>query len=525
MVSICSLRLDHNALDTLFFVFMGVVWVTGSYGSNRLAEARRQQVSEMAYKQGRNPWMEETMILTSMLSAKHRILSRRVASLPTELDTWLKRAEADNMLEKNFSQIEVLDHFMRTLCALNEDSLNALDPTGDVDVFLSNALDLTKDVTKSHFIWDFFRDRLELRFVPQFQQPLLMADLISYDCYTKIIDRAKALRIIPNHGFREYPFTGLVTEISPATWPRGRRPPALRNHNLPVPVIDLPWDHLANPWELLTIAHEVGHNVDEDLGKLTEAMIPLIANQLEAATTPTGRIVRWQTWTSEILADLVGILLTGPAFVQALTWLLMLPRHYVRYIDSTGPHPPHYLRAFINTALVRHLGLSRSAYALEAGWKALYGEAGDDFSPYLPEIEPVITTILDTPIAALKDLDGELHSLIELIAFTADDQARIQEAAAKLVAGAPPGKLPIRQVVSASQLAFEQMVQASDTARLATLAQNTQQAIINLAPRGRLPVGLASRRAQKHLDDLARAYLKRPLDDIGIRWPVTKERR
>jgi len=282
---------------------------------------------------------------------------------------------------------------------------------------------------------------------------------------------------------------------------------------------------VVNPWELLTIAHEVGHDVDEDLGKLTETLIPVVANQLEAVTAPTGRIAQWQAWTSEILADLVGILLTGPAFVHALTWLLMLPRHWVRYIDSTDPHPPYYLRVFINTAMVRHLGLPQSADALEAGWKTLYGEAGDDFSPYLPEIEAVITAILDTPIAVLQDLDGRLHSLSELIAFTPDDQARIQEAAAKLATGAQLSNLPIRHVVSVSQLAFEQMGQASNTVGLAALAQHTQQIIIDLAPGGQLPIGVASPRAQQHLNDLARAYLERSPEDIGIHWPAIEERR
>lgn len=465
------------------------------------------------------------MILTSMLTTKHQILSRRVASLPTELDAWLERAEADNVLEKNFSQIEALDHFMRTLCALNQERFNALDPAGDVNAFLSGALDLAEDVIKSHVIWDFFRDRLELRFVPQFQQSMLIADLISYDCYTAVMDQAKALRIIPDQGFREYPLTGLATEFSPVTWPRGRRPRALQNHNLPVPVIDLPWDHLVNPWELLIIAHEIGHDVDEDLGKLTRALQPAIADQLETAQTPMERIAQWQAWASEILADLVGILLTGPAFARALTGLLTLPKHDVRYVDPTDPHPPHYLRVFINTALVRRLGPPRSADALEAGWKALYGEPGDDFGPYLAEVEPIISATLDTPLTALRDLDGKPHSLNELVAFTLDDQALIQGAAADLAAGAPLGRLSIRYVVSASQLAFEQIAVAGDAANLDGLAQRTRQTILDLSPPGQLPVGLTSPRARQHLDDLARAYLDRPLDDFGIHWPAAREGR
>lgn len=450
------------------------------------------------------------------LMAKYQILSRRVASLPAELDTWIEWAAADNTLQKNFSQIQALDHFMRALCRLNEDGFNGLDPSGNIDAFLDSALQLSANVIKAHTIWDFFRDRLELRFVPQFQQPLLVADLVSYDCYTTVMDRAKALRIIPERGFREYPLTGLFAEFSPATWPRGRRPPALWNRNLPVPVIDVPWDHLINPWELLTIAHEVGHDVDEDLGKLTVALQPAITDRMNEVKTPADRFVRWQQWTSEILADLAGILLTGPAFVRMLTSLLTLPRHCVRHISSTDAHPPHYLRVFIDTALVRRLRLAQSAAAIDMGWKAIYGEPDNEFSSYLRDVEPVISAILDTPIDALQDQDGQRHSLSELISFTPADQALIEEAAAKLGTEASLGKLHIRHVVSASQLAFEQIAKTGDAARLERLAQSTQQAIVELTPPGQLPAGLASHRVRKRLEDLAHALLGRPLVDFGI---------
>jgi hypothetical protein len=224
------------------------------------------------------------------LRAKHQILSRQTVLFSAELKDWVEWAADGSALAKNFSQIEALNCFMRRLCQSNERGASALDPAGGADVFLDNALHLTADLIKSHVVWEFFRDRLELRFVPLFQQSLLMADLVSYDCYRTITDRAEALQIIPVQGIREYPLIGLVTQFSPATWPRGARPPALQNNCLPVPVIDLPWDHLANPWELLTIAHEVGHDIDEDLGKLTQALQPAITDQMNRAFCPVAEV-------------------------------------------------------------------------------------------------------------------------------------------------------------------------------------------------------------------------------------------
>jgi len=450
------------------------------------------------------------------LMAKYQVLSRCVASLPSELDTWIKWTATGSTLERNFSQIRALDYFTRTLCKLNDNSISDLDPAGNVDVFLSDALDLTQNLIKSHAVWDFFRERLELRFVPQFRHLLLVADLISYDCYNTVMDRAKALQIGPAQGYREYPLIGLVTEFSPATWPRGRRPPALENRCLPVPIIDLPWDHLTNPWGLLIIAHEVGHDVAEDLGKIAKLLQSAVTQRLDAGGTSSERIVRWKKWTSEIIADLVGVLLTGPAFVGALAGLLTLPRYQVRLFDMRK-HPPHYLRIFINTTLVRRLGLSHAADALDAGWKVLYGEPGTDFEPYLADIEPVVSAILDTPLDTLQNQqDGRRHSLSELLTFTLNDQALIDRSAARLADGVLPDGLPIRHVVSASQMAFEQVVRGGNTARLEGLAQCTRQAVIALSPPGQLAAGVGSRRAEQHLEGLARALLERPLEDFGL---------
>jgi hypothetical protein len=456
------------------------------------------------------------MTLVPALRAKHHILSRRVASLSSELEAWVKWAAAGSTLERNFSQIEALDYFMRALCKLNEDGVNALNPDGDVDVFLSGALDLGANVVKSHVTWNFFRDRLELRFVPQFQQSLHIADLISHDCYTTVMERAEALQIVPAQGFRAYPLIGLASRFSPVTWPRGRRPKALQNRNLPVPVIDLPWDHMVNPWELLTIAHEVGHDVDQDLGKLSRALQPVVASQLGEIKTPAKRIAQWKRWTSEILADLVGMQLTGPAFAGVLAELLTLPKHQVRHIRADGKHPPHYLRVLINTVLARRMGLSQAVNSLEADWKTLYGEPGDDFGPYLPDVEPVVSAILDTPLAALQGREEQRHSLDELVVFAPSSQECIQEAAAKLAAGAAPGELAIRHVVSSSQLAFEQMMGTGDAAKLESLARHTRQTIIALTPPKRLRAGLASGRVRRRLDELARTFFEYSLDDFDV---------
>jgi hypothetical protein len=455
------------------------------------------------------------------LNIKLQTLSRSVASVPNELKTWLEWATTDHALEKNFTQIRRLVYFVEKLCQQNNDSLGSLEVT-DTDTFLDQALELISNVIKTHTVWDFFRDRLELRFVPQFQEPLLLADLVAHDCYSTVMERAEALRIIPQHDFREYPLIGLVAEFSPATLRRGHYLKALENENLPIPVINLPWDYLSIPWLLLTIAHEAGHDLDEDLNKLSEVLKPHIGACLKDLNVPQNRIENWQRWTSEILADLMGILLTGPAFTSVLTEMLTLPRIYVLDKNPGGKHPPHYLRIFINTTLIQSLGLSQYANTFETNWQMLYDKPNSDFTPYLADIQPVLSTMLDTPLMALQDRNGGLHSLKELVPFTPDTQVHIQDAAAELDVGPLTSEIPIRHVVSAVRLAFEKAVTKGHTCSVETLIQHAQKSISELAPPGQLDKNL-SRRASEHLDKLAHDILKYPLSEFGIDSAIVNE--
>ena len=458
------------------------------------------------------------MIENPMLTMKTQVLSRRVNALQVDFESWIDNIATNQLLEKNFSQVEALNRFINILFVFNKNSIDAINSVTEMPNLLNNTLELTQNVIRTHFLWDFFRSRLELRLTSQFQKQLLVADLIAYDCYTTIINRAKTLRIVPQNGFREYPLVGLIPGFSPATWPRGRRPKALQNPKLPVPIIDIPLDHIVNPWELLTIAHEVGHDIDEDLGGLTKSLTPDLVKQLEAAHTPISLIDCWKAWLGEILADIVGILLTGSDFVTVLAGLLTLPQDYMMYYKSTDPHPPHYLRVFINTILLRHLGLSKEADSIDRNWKALYGDIDGEFKTYFGQIEVVISTILHMPIEVLRDVNGNKHCLKDLISFPPDFHDKIQKAANELIRGEIPKSSPIRYIASASLRAFESSVSDKNFSNIERLALQTQSSIIELSPPGKLPAS----RHNKHIENLAQAYFHSPLEDIGLILPFEK---
>jgi hypothetical protein len=113
----------------------------------------------------------------------------------------------------------------------------------------------------------------------------------------------------------------------------------------------VPWDHVENVWELTSLMHEVGHDLEADL-KLRVPLVASLTQKLRAAGVPETRIARWAKWEGETFADLVALQLGGPAFAYALFHLLLLPGPTVTMLDPDDPHPNHYVRILMNAAYV-----------------------------------------------------------------------------------------------------------------------------------------------------------------------------
>src|SRR5688572_26758112 len=100
------------------------------------------------------------------LAIKKQELKRRVSSLPSELSAW-KQATTDD-LDKNahFSQVQAIQILVETLTATQPAEVDALDPAGDPRTFEAAALGIMKSIIRAQRAWDFFRDKLELRYSP-----------------------------------------------------------------------------------------------------------------------------------------------------------------------------------------------------------------------------------------------------------------------------------------------------------------------------------------------------------------------
>ena len=406
------------------------------------------------------------MTQVATLTLRRDEFARRVEALPKEVSSWKERttAELDDM-NAHFSQLEALEVLMNALVERQRTLLETLNPNGDVEQFRVGALSLVQEVIKSQRVWDFFRDKLELRFSPDFKDVLWTADTIAWDCYRPVMDRAVQAGIVPAEEVREPPLTYLTAEFSPATWVRGSRPNDGRNYDLgtstlPIPVIEIPWDHLGNLWELVSLQHEVGHDLEADL-KLRGDLLASLTAKLTEAAAPTERVKTWVAWEGEIFADLVGMQLGGPAFSRGLMHLILLPSAMVTTYDATDPHPTHYVRVLMNAAYLRTLvkdnqALNDAADEIETVWKELYGEVAS-FAPFESDFPHVFAALMDTKLAPLGN-----RTVRELMPFSAADNTRIRSAAAYLRTGqnAPgPQSMAPRHAASAARIAAADAVE------------------------------------------------------------------
>ncbi|HIK39071.1 hypothetical protein [Thermoleptolyngbya sp. M55_K2018_002] len=406
------------------------------------------------------------MPIQSILQSRCEELKRRVNALAEEIEAWQARSIHALDMQIHYSQIKAISVLMEEFTARQQTILNKLDPESDSEIFRIHALSLVQESILAQKVWDFFRSKLELRFSPTYKDVLWLADTVAFDCYHSALEKAADEKILPRSQFREPPLTYLIAGFSPITWVRGSRPNDGRIYELgvatlPIPAIALPWDHVENIWELLTIHHEVGHDLEADF-KLRPALQASTERTLANAGRQPAQIEVWLKWQGEVFADLVALQLAGPAFAEVLANLLLLPRSSVVEYNSSDPHPTPYVRILIDTAYAHTLApecqqIKTHATNIESGWKELYGEQ-PQFQVYLDECKLVFQALMDSP---LEPLQGK--TMRSLLPFTPGDALRIASAATYLLTGQNrPSYLTPRHCVSAARLAATQASLQSD---------------------------------------------------------------
>ena len=216
-------------------------------------------------------------------------------------------------------------------------------------------------------IWDFYFDLFVQR-LSAFGERLRAVNRIGANCYEDLYLGLGTARPAP----RLLPFSYADAGFSPLTYRRRVPLRRLRHHPNLFPLVVLPQHRLENVWALSSVLHELSHNLQADLG-LWEILPKLIFERLTGdGGLPAEIAAIWARWHKEIAADLIALILGGPATVESLMDVVGRSRRAtVRYTEG-GVHPTPVLRVPINLVLLRRLGFGSTAAAIAAAWRRLY---------------------------------------------------------------------------------------------------------------------------------------------------------
>jgi hypothetical protein len=230
-------------------------------------------------------------------------------------------------------------------------------------------------------IWGFFRDKYDQRNDqrtaqrgPYYGDLLLAADNVTWSCYDQAFKQAEAFRIESQRGTPPLPF--IESRYGPTATPTNARfiPPDLLAEldkyfqakflgELPIPLLSVPSSYDQAPWWLVVLGHEVGHHIafkqfgGKQLGAaFQEAVKGAVKGEAENVVTA------WQSWSDELIADVLSIFLVGPSAIKAMSAL-----------EFAGPRQMRETRDKYPPAVVRLAFLTKIADISKLGGKSALG--------------------------------------------------------------------------------------------------------------------------------------------------------
>lgn len=174
-----------------------------------------------------------------------------------------------------------------------------------------------------------------------------------------------------------------------------------------VPYTAMPTEKTAgNMRDFLAIPHEVGHYVYRHGWIEGERCEVALRNSLP------GEPAWLERWLEELFADIYGGLIGGP--IMALSFQeLQTDNHIVELGRDDGHHPVAALRPYIYSDLLRDMGLTDPADALDEKWAGTLRRLGapESFRPFQPEAEKGVSA---DPVL-LSKARADVQEIVKLI--------------------------------------------------------------------------------------------------------------
>jgi hypothetical protein len=288
----------------------------------------------------------------------------------------------------------------------------------------------------------------------------------------------------------------------------------------------MPRDFEKSLWGWPAIAHEVAHDfyyslkglelsLRARLGLPGKVEIPMSSAELDGAWLRS----LFGAWLPEVVADTLGTIILGPAYVETMLRAFRNPTSPQRTAailqnqSLIDEHPPPRLRLYMAARVLHHLGRHEEADALWARWEADHAEVGFYFLPLRGQwvglsdeaLHSVADAVVDVLIQrAWPELEG-FHLLnIPGFAYQHAEHAEVTRLSADLVRGERLDA-DVRWIVAAAVMAAAAQPALHDSILRA--------ARLSIAGRTPPTVGLAApklRHTSATIGEILVASLKRP---------------
>jgi hypothetical protein len=368
------------------------------------------------------------------------------------------------------ARLAEIDRHVRTQLATLSRELRT--PGTSFDGLLRKAALVEREVDRARRAYGLFFDVFIQRGTT-FAPALAACDSIANDCF-QVVRRAAPGLI---HGPLLKPVTYLEHSFSPATFRRGVMLRRLLGERNPFPLVRVPYERIESPWGMGVVLHEIGHNLQADLAVWQETQQAVQRRVFQVGRNPWLTRI-WTRWHKEIFADLIAILLGGPASARSMKDFLAYPAARVLSFRPLSVHPTPYVRMFIQAEMLRRMGFGSDARRIQRIWGTLYAAhvpRGRVPAPLIATASRIIPHVVDE-IAYQPRRNLGQRALVDVVPFAAADERIIQRAAPSIARGVLPPDLPPRFAVSASRYAFER--------RMASAGVISRTVLTGLARRG-----------------------------------------
>jgi len=339
-------------------------------------------------------------------------------------------------------------------------------------------------------LWRSYRSLITQRNMGVYNALLELTDIIAEDYYREFFGKPRLSGMLKRYQADALPLTFMGrSEDYYYTYTHA--------HEHPIALVSIPRKGSTSVWNWLALPHEVGHNIfdnvigyERELGRkvrnvLAEQRFRIPGGRLPYRLPKTALMeIIWNFWLDEAMADIIGTLFAGPAYVMARQEDSCdiagdLGGAHITLWDVKGmemmKHPVCHFRVCICTEVLRRIGFAGDAAELDLRWKDLYPGITEyvwfDHTAGYKELFRISRSELTRAMNLLLDvvLDRNMrvlnnNGLLDIVRYSPEEHALVLEIEHELTRERPriPGNARPRMILAASRFAFERAPDAAD---------------------------------------------------------------